>query len=622
MLDGMRSGAHSLAIKVAFGLIILVFVFWGIGSNTSRSGVVALVNNEPITINEFQQAYNQMANELKNTLPDLTDEQIQNLGLENRVLQNLVIRKLFLSESKRLGLGVSAAELRDALTGLPFFFDETGKFSPDVYEQRLKAIGQTKTVFENNLRLDMLPQKFQEVVTAGIFGDKNIAKKMFSFQTEKRSMDYVLFPYDVDAQTVSDEDAKAVYEERKELFAVPAQISLEFISFTPALMADENAVSDEEIANYYENNKAKFSENEQVKARHILLMVGANAPQAESDKVLAAIKDIAAKIHNVDDFAAMAKEYGQDGTKENGGDLGWFSKEQMVQEFADVAFNLPVNTLSEPVRTQFGYHLIWVDDKKEAKQKTAAEVKDTIRHDIAVERVNANLGQTVDNAIASVMANGDMEAEAKKHNLHVTKTGFVDVASLAENYGLRQSDVDALFSMENGNVWDSAISLKGELAVVKLVEKKASSTQSFDDVKDTIFAELKLQKAQESAKAKAEEALLTFEKTAPSNIQTSAFFGRDGQVENLGPLPALAKEIFATDSKAWLKTAYLSDDGALAARLNAVQKAEQSEFDAISNDIVLNMQDAQKHMLFQAYILMLNQEAKVDVLMPDLFKKK
>ena len=80
MLDGMRSGAHSLAIKVAFGLIILVFVFWGIGSNTSRSGVVALVNNEPITINEFQQAYNQMANELKNTLPDRTDEQMQNLG--------------------------------------------------------------------------------------------------------------------------------------------------------------------------------------------------------------------------------------------------------------------------------------------------------------------------------------------------------------------------------------------------------------------------------------------------------------------------------------------------------------------------------------------------------------
>lgn len=95
----------------------------------------------------------------------------------------------------------------------------------------------------------------------------------------------------------------------------------------------------------------------------------------------------------------MAQQYGQDGTKNSGGDLGWFGKSQMVQEFADVAFALPENTLSEPVRTQFGYHLIWVDDKKEGRQIPFEEVKDRIKHDIAVERVNANLAQTVDSAI-------------------------------------------------------------------------------------------------------------------------------------------------------------------------------------------------------------------------------
>ncbi len=622
MLDGIRSGAHSLGIKVAFGLIILVFIFWGIGSNTSRSSVVAKVNNEPITVNEFQQTYNQIANEIKSVIPDLTEEQIQKLGLENRTLQNLVIRKLFLSESKRLGIDVSVAELRDALMNIPFFFDDKGKFSSEVYDKRLKAIGQTPAIFENNLRLDLLPQKFQEVVTAGILGDKNLAQKMFAFQTEQRSMDYVIFPFETDAQSVSDDEAKALYEERKELFAVPAQVSLEFINFTPAKMADESAVTAEEISAYYENNKAKFSEEEQVKARHILVMVDANAPQADSDKALSQIQEIAGKIHSAEDFVAMAKEYGQDGTRENGGDLGWFSKEQMVKEFADVAFTLPVNTLSEPVLTQFGYHLIWVDDKKEAKQLPLAEVKEQIKHNIAVERVNTNLVQTVDNAIASIMANGNMEDEAKKYHLSVTKTGFVDVASLPETYGLRQSDVDALMAMENGNVWDSAISLNGELSVVKLVEKKVSSTKSFAEVKDEIITELKLQKAREAAKVKAAEAAAGFEKETPSNMKTSAFFGRDGQVENLGPLPELAKEIFATDNKTWLKNAYIADDGAIAARLNTIKKSEQSDFDAIAGDIVLNMQDAQRNMLFQAYILMLNQEAKVEILMPDIFSKK
>lgn len=622
MLDGMRSGAHSFVIKIAFGLIILVFIFWGIGSNTSNSGIVAKVNGEPITINEFQQAYNQMANEIKSVIPDLTEEQLKSFQLENRVLQNVIIRKLFLSEAKRLGLDVSAKELRDTLMAIPFFHDESGKFSAELYEQRLKAFGQSFAVFENNLRLDLLPQKFQEVVTAGVFGDKSIAQKMFAFQGERRSMDYVLFPFEADKQNVSDAEAKAVYEERKELFTVPAQVSLEFISFTPALMADENAVTIEEIKAYYDDNQAKFSEEEQVKARHILLMAEPDAPKSETDKVLSRLQDIAGQIKTAEDFAKMAQQYGQDGTKNSGGDLGWFGKSQMVQEFADVAFALPENTLSEPVRTQFGYHLIWVDDKKEGRQIPFEEVKDRIRHDIAVERVNANLAQTVDNAIAAIMANGNMEDEAKKYNLKVTKTGFVDIASLADTYNLRQSDVDALVAMENGNVWDSAVTLNDELSVVKLVEKKASSVQPFETVKAEIAAELKMKKAQESAKEKASQAVLGFDKNTPENIKTSSFFTREGQVEHLGPLPELAKEIFAADGKAWVKNAYVSDEGAVVARLNTIKSVDAGEFEKIADDILLNMQDAQKNMLFQAYILMLNQEANVDILMPELFAKQ
>lgn len=622
MLDGMRSGAHSFVIKIAFGLIILVFIFWGIGSNTSNSGIVAKVNGEPITINEFQQAYNQMANEIKSVIPDLTEEQLKSFQLENRVLQNVIIRKLFLSEAKRLGLDVSAKELRDTLMAIPFFHDESGKFSAELYEQRLKAFGQSSAVFENNLRLDLLPQKFQEVVTAGVFGDKSIAQKMFAFQGERRSMDYVLFPFEADKQNVSDAEAKAVYEERKELFTVPAQVSLEFISFTPALMADENTVTIEEIKAYYDDNQAKFSEEEQVKARHILLMAEPDAPKSETDKVLSRLQDIAGQIKTAEDFAKMAQQYGQDGTKNSGGDLGWFGKSQMVQEFADVAFALPENTLSEPVRTQFGYHLIWVDDKKEGRQIPFEEVKDRIRHDIAVERVNANLAQTVDNAIAAIMANGNMEDEAKKYNLKVTKTGFVDIASLADTYNLRQSDVDALVAMENGNVWDSAVTLNDELSVVKLVEKKASSVQPFETVKAEIEAELKMKKAQESAKEKASQAVLGFDKNTPENIKTSSFFTREGQVEHLGPLPELAKEIFAADGKAWVKNAYVSDEGAVVARLNTIKSVDAGEFEKIADDILLNMQDAQKNMLFQAYILMLNQEANVDILMPELFAKQ
>ena len=93
-------------------------------------------------------------------------------------------------------------------------------------------------------------------------------------------------------------------------------------------------------------------------------------------------------------------------------------------------------------------------------------------------------------------------------------------------------------------------------------------------------------------------------------------------MEHLGPLPELAKEIFAADEKTWLKHAYVSDEGAVVARLNTIKSVGEGEFEKIADDVLLNMQDAQKNMLFQAYILMLNQEANVDILMPELFAKQ
>ncbi len=622
MLDGMRSGAQSWAIKLAFGLIILVFIFWGIGSNTSSSGVVAKVNGEPITINEFQQSYTQMANEIKSVMPDITDEQLKAFALEQRVLQNLVIGKLFLSESKRLGLEISIAELRSALMGIPFFNDETGKFSQKIYEERLKAVGQTPAVFENSLRMDLLPQKFQEVLTSGISADPEIAKKMYAFQGESRSMDYVLYKLDLNAQKVSDEEAQKIYEERKSEYAVPAQISLEFINFTPELMADESTISENEVKDYYEKNKASFTSPEQVKARHILLMVNEKAPQKEVDIVLEKIKEIASKIKTEDDFIKMAKEYGQDGTKAKGGDLGWFSKEQMVPEFAEVAFTLAPATLSDPVRTQFGYHLIWVEDKKAAHEQAFADVQGDIRYKLAVNKVNASLQDTIDASIADLMANASMKEEAEKLHLKAENTGLVDAQTLIDNYGIRKSDIDILMGLNEGTVWDSPLSIKGELSVVKVVKNNKSTTKTFAEVKKEIIDEIKLKKAQENALTLAEKEVETFTTNPPKEIKTSVYFTREGQIKDLGPLPELAKAIFEASDNTWIKKAYLVDEGAIVARLNKVKQANLDNFKAEEKDILLNMQDAQKNMLFQAYILMLNQEAKVDILMPELFQNK
>ncbi|MFS0776631.1 peptidylprolyl isomerase [Neobacillus sp. 3P2-tot-E-2] len=137
------------------------------------------------------------------------------------------------------------------------------------------------------------------------------------------------------------------------------------------LIEPQIEITDEELQTYFEENKDSFGEAEQVKASHILVADEATA------------NEIKQKLADGADFVELAKEYSTDeGTKENGGELGFFAKGTMVTEFDDVAFTLPVNEISDPVKTEYGYHIIKVEEKKEAKEAnfddSKTEIKETL----------------------------------------------------------------------------------------------------------------------------------------------------------------------------------------------------------------------------------------------------
>ncbi len=135
-------------------------------------------------------------------------------------------------------------------------------------------------------------------------------------------------------------------------------------------------VTDADVAKFYEENKQEFEQPEQVKASHILFLTKPDDTEEASNAQLAKAKDAAAKAKKGGDFSALAKELSEEpGAKESGGDLGFFSKDRMVPEFSEAAFQLKPGDISEPVRTQFGWHVIKVEDKKEAGTSSLEEVK-------------------------------------------------------------------------------------------------------------------------------------------------------------------------------------------------------------------------------------------------------
>jgi len=141
-------------------------------------------------------------------------------------------------------------------------------------------------------------------------------------------------------------------------------------------VGDSADVTDADIAKFYEENKQEFEQPEQVKASHILFLTKPDDSEEASDAQLAKAKEAAAKAKKGDDFAALAKELSEEpGASESGGDLGFFSKDRMVPEFSEAAFQLKAGDISEPVRTQFGWHVIKVEEKKEAGTSSLEEVK-------------------------------------------------------------------------------------------------------------------------------------------------------------------------------------------------------------------------------------------------------
>ena len=396
MLDGIRANAQSWGVKLAFGIIIVVFVFWGIGSYTGPKGLVASVNGKNITEVEFQRAYAMMEDNVRRSIPNITPEMMESFQLEQRVLQSLMQEKLIEDEAERAGLTISPYELRVVLEQLPYF-QKDGKFDAEVYKDVLSKNHLTPRQFETDQAKSMLPAMLQRLVTAGAYVDPSAVKAIFDYAAERRRVDYILFPASahMDKAAPSEEDVAKTYEAQSASFTVPPSVNVEYVRLDPAVMGDPSSITEEELRAAYDERLSSYIEEEKIHARHILIRVPANAPESEVKKAEEEIKALEARIRGGEDFAEVAKS-GQDGTASQGGDLGWFTAGQMVPEFSKAAFALKDGEVSAPVRTQFGFHLIKKEGHQDAVTHSFEEVKDSLRTELATEAASRGLEEKAD----------------------------------------------------------------------------------------------------------------------------------------------------------------------------------------------------------------------------------
>ncbi|MDK2956315.1 MAG: peptidyl-prolyl cis-trans isomerase [Desulfovibrionales bacterium] len=631
MLDLMRKHASGWLVKIIFGLIIIVFVAWGVNFTAKNDNVVAYVNEEPITVREFGHAYDQSLRRLKAQSPQVTSEDLKKAQFKQAVLARLINTRLMEQQAQSLGLDVSATEIRQVIQSIPAFQNEDRRFDFDRYKAVLAQEGQSAPQFENSMRQDYVVQRLMSYLgLPGIATDAQ-ARNLYDYLLQKAVVEYVLFDAKefLDKTAVKDEEITEFYQNNQELFVKPAQIQINYLSFTPEDLASSETIPDEDIKAYYETHQAQFTHPESVKVRHILIAVDEDASPQDVQKAKEKAEKLLARLKIGADFAKIAEKNSDGPSAERGGEIGWMTRGQMVKPFEDAAFELQPGQISDPVRTRFGWHLIKIEEHEPEGVSPLEKVRNEIRDILAEEQASDRVTALLDKAMEQASAGAKLEDIAKNLDLRVKQSDLADLQTLRNAFGMTEEAAQTLFNRPVGMIADTPLAIEDGYLLAEKITENPESVQPLADVRGAVEKRLQTDKAQALALEQARAALKRLQdpaqapkelKALSAKIQTSEPFGRKGFIPGLGASPLLAGEAFDAKVGAWLPEAYEMNSGAVIAKLDRMVPASAEDWDAQKERWTDTLSDQMQREVVAAFLTEVRDKSDIQVVQPDMLQ--
>lgn len=619
MLDFIRSNAQSLGVKLIFGLIILVFIFWGVGSitDTSSGTVVAVVNGEGISASAYQQAYQQQVEALQRSNPGITREEIAKQKVDERVLSALIMQKLLEQEATRMGVSVSAQEMRQAVETVDAFKNKDGAFDPEIFRRMVENAYGSVGAFEQKLREELLAGKLESLVRAGIWSNSDESRAFFQYLRQKRSISYAFVPASRFAAEVklTDKDIADYYAAHKQDFAVPAKVVAEYVKVSPLLLVKPESVSAADVEAEYTKNISRYQTPEMVKAAHILVPLAEKATPDEVKKAEESMAAIRKELADGKTFAEVADAHNGPNAAGPGGELGWIQRGQTVQPFEEAVFALEPGKLSETVRTPFGLHVILVSEKKDAGARPLAEVEGEIRAELARQRGVEKLNDALDALVEDNILKKPLAESAARFGLSAAKTELLSAAELEKALGLSAENVAFVMGAGSGNPVDSALEAGDGYLVVRVDKAEAAHTPELDAVRGEIEKRLKAEKMLSSALSAAAEELKQGQDGKKLTLSTASV-ERDGVLSGFVASSELAQAVFGAPLKTWLPRAFRLESekegpGALICRVDGVQEGDPAEWEAMRESFDGLLRNRRGEELFQLFLGELQRKAEV-----------
>ena len=547
-------------------VVFVLFVFVDFGAtvptgSTIPTAAAASVGDIDVTYGEYERSYRQAEDTYRQIYGDQFNRELaQQMGLPLQVLDSLVADKILLQEADRMGLRVTDEEVRQAILEFPAFQATTGGFiGEESYRQTLRSSGYTVDSFEQMIRTQLLGQMVRDVLSANLFVSDEDVLASYKDQIEQAKIRFVQLPSSSMASEVisSPEEIEAYFDEHKEELRIPERRVVDYLLLDQNALRDTIELSDDELFEYYEANPEEFTQEEQVRARHILLQVGGDRTEQQAEEQMLAIRD---RLEAGEDFATVATELSDDpGSKAQGGDLGFFGRGQMIGEFEEAAFSAVPGEVVGPVKTNFGYHLIQVEERRDAGRSSFAEAQEQIRSLLLNQR-SQDLAESTATELAERIDKEVLTTPEALQQLADTETGVTFLTTPA--FG-REDNVPGIgrgtgFSLTAFELVQDEISEPVRAAagwvILRMAEVQEPRIPTLDEVRDVVGSSVRQDKQMQLATARMVEARQKLDDGSSLDevaeelelvVRESGQFGRGGSVAGLGNNPEVASAALA-----------------------------------------------------------------------------
>ena len=503
MLTTLRNSSKNSILKIIFGtlltILIISFGMWGtedLVGVTQKQSTVATVGKIDISAQEFYSLYSRQTEEIRKLLGSSLDiKKSREFGYVDRALSSLINRALFNNEALQLGLSVSDINVRDKILRDDAFKDDLGQFSELVFRQLISESGYTEDSYVEGTRQDLAREQMVETISTSLIIPNVMKNSLSKYNLEERTVDYLTIKVEEEEfAKPSNEKIRKYYEENKSDFMSKEFRSAETLLLDAKEYAKKSTVTDEEIKLLYEERKELLVEPAQKYLHQIIV-------DSKSD-----VESISKKV-NFNNFTSTAKTMAN--LTEDDIDLGWNTKNDLPDEIIEATFSLKKGEISKPIESSFGWHILKIIDSKERKEVSYEEVKKQFENELLLEKGREAVFDLQDE-LEDLLASGNTFEEISK----ILEVKMI-VANKIDNEGIKQNKqvnnefqderiLRTIFNQkinEEGNIIDIDKDEGLAISLVTDITKPRQLTldESKELVRKKLIFDLKLKNAQDKA---------------------------------------------------------------------------------------------------------------------------